>query len=270
MRRRRDTPAGRRAGGTARRGGRVGGLLRRPLVLTALGVVLLLGVGVYVLGFTSVVPARDLEVSGVPADGAAGESAAAVEEAAALPVGGPLARVDTAGVHERVDTLVWVRDVSVSRAWTSGAVTVEVTPREPAAVLRDPEGRLEVVDAEGVAFREVDERPEGLPVFDVADPDPAVGEVSAAVATWESLPADLRDSVQRVDLAPDGLRYGLADGPTVVWGDAGQDEAKGRVVSTLLAQPEVEQAPDPEAVEIDVSVAGTPVLRGGAVIERED
>ena len=43
-------------------------------------------------------------------------------------------------------------------------MSVEVVPRTAALVVKNPQGSLEVVDAEGVAFREVAKAPAGVPL----------------------------------------------------------------------------------------------------------
>ena len=72
----------------------------------------------------------------------------------------PLARVDTEAVGARVRERVTVAEVSVRRSWP-GTLTVEVVPRSAALVVRNPQGRLEVVDAEGVTFGTVAGRSQG-------------------------------------------------------------------------------------------------------------
>lgn len=258
--------------------------LRRPwIVVTALALVVLLGAGGYVLGFTSVVAARSVEVTGVR-EGVG--SAAAVEEAAALPLGGPMLRVDTAGAVERVEGMRWVREATLTRGWTTGVLTVDVIPREDAAVIRGPRGEVEVSDADGVVFRDLDDQEieqleaaeagegavgqvDGLPVIDVASDDADPADIAAAVAVWQDLPEELSEQVSGVGLAGAQVQLTLTDGIVVTWGTGDRHEAKTRIVSTLLDQPQVRQAPDPAQVEIDVSAPGSPVLRGGAVIEPE-
>lgn len=264
-------------GSTALAAPRPGPLRRRlirPLTVAVLvGVLVLLGGAGYVLGFTSLVPARSVEVVGVE-----GSAAQEASRAADVPLGGPLFRVDTGRAHVGAESLRWVREVDVSRSWTSGAVVLDVTPREPAVVLRDPQGRLEVADADGVAYRQLDDVeavPEvaeaGLPVVDVPTDPARPTDVAAAVAFWDGLPDDVREQVTRVRMLASGdLQLRLGSGVQVVWGQAGQVDAKARILASLLEQPEVEQAPDPAQVQIDLSVPGTPVLRGGAVLEPED
>ena len=97
----------------------------------------------------------DVEVSGVT-----GAEAAAVSELVAVPTGTPLARVDTDAVADRVRERITVAEVSVRRSWP-GTLTVDVVPRTAALVVKNPQGRLEVVDAEGIAFAVVRHRAEG-------------------------------------------------------------------------------------------------------------
>ena len=101
--------------------------------------------------------------TGSRSPGVTGAEAQAVARLVEVPVGTPLARVDTEAVGARVRERVTVAEVSVRRSWP-GTLTVEVVPRSAALVVRNPQGRLEVVDAEGVSFGTVRSAPKGVPV----------------------------------------------------------------------------------------------------------
>ena len=74
---------------------------------------------------------------------------------AAVPLGTPLARLDTGRIAERVQSQVrFVKQASVHRAWPQ-TVVVEVAPRTALLALRGPDGSLSLVDDHGVSFREV-------------------------------------------------------------------------------------------------------------------
>ena len=118
---------------------------------------------VWVVGWSAWLGVDDVEVTGVP-----GPEAQAVARLVQVPVGTPLARVDTDAVGARVRERVTVAEVSVRRSWP-GTLTVEVVPRSAALVVRNPQGRLEVVDAEGVTFGTVRAAPKGVPVVTATD-----------------------------------------------------------------------------------------------------
>jgi hypothetical protein len=99
----------------------------------------------------------------VEVSGATGAEAAAVAELVDVPIGTPLARVDTEAVAARVRERITDAEVSVRRAWPS-TLAVDIVLRTPAIVVKNPQGQLEVVDAEGVAFGVVKAAPKGVPV----------------------------------------------------------------------------------------------------------
>lgn len=177
-----------------------------------------------------------------------------VAQAADVPTGVPLARVDLDGIRERVEALPAVESADVSRSWPH-TVRVQVTPRTPIATLAGgeaPEGRVRVVDASGVQFATAPAEAEGLPQVRLADGVDAEG-VSEAAAVVAALPADLVRRVALVDVASvDEVSLALRGGRTVQWGSAEESETKAEVLAVLLEA-------IPRGVEqVDVSVPGRP------------
>ena len=105
--------------------------LRIALVLL---VVLVVALAVWLVWFSSVFAAAQVRVLGV--EGARADAALA---AAAVPVGVPLARVDTARAERAVRGLPWVLDAEVRRGWPS-EIVVAVTARVPIATVTAPDG----------------------------------------------------------------------------------------------------------------------------------
>src|SRR5512140_2317662 len=83
---------------------------RRWAVVAAL--VVLAALAVWVVWFSPLLTVREVRVLG-----AVEVSADSVRQAAAVPVGVPLARVDAAGIAERVGALPRVASVEVRRGW---------------------------------------------------------------------------------------------------------------------------------------------------------
>ncbi|MFB9239617.1 cell division protein FtsQ/DivIB [Plantactinospora siamensis] len=162
-------------------------------------------------------------------------TAAQVSDAAAVPTGTPLARVDLAAVRRRVAALPAVRRVTVRRSWPD-TVVVEVVERTPAlAVPRD--GGFAVLDNTGVVFQSAPLRPDGLPLARVAAPGPTDPATRAATEVFGSLPAELRQQVAEVGApSPARITLLLRDGRTIIWGDAAQSEVKARVAASLLSR----------------------------------
>lgn len=194
-------------------------------------VVALLGAGVWVAGFTGVLGVRTVLVRGADS-----VPVGTVRDAAAVPLGVPLIRLDSAGISRRVGQIPGVQHARVSRSWPN-TVRIDVVERTPIAAI--PHGSaFSLVDAEGVLFQQVATSPPGLPRLVVAHPlvtDPAM---HAALVVIGSLDGALRGMVQVVEApTPDSVTLGLRDGRTVIWGGSGESEAKARALGPLLTRP---------------------------------
>lgn len=166
-----------------------------------------------------------------------------VREAAAVPEGMPLARVDLAAVRGRVATLTPVDRVTVSRDWPD-TVVVEVVERRAVAAVPD-DNRFAVVDGSGVVFRILAGRPADLPLVRVAEPGPDDQATRAALAVLTALTPQLREQLSEVVVdGPARISLLLRGSRTIIWGDASQGETKARVATALL---------DREGDTIDVS-----------------
>lgn len=222
---------------------------RRPwrralLAVLAAGVVAGL---VWVLGWSTLLGVEDVEVSG-----ATGAEAEAVAELVAVPAGTPLARVDTDAVAQRVRDRVTVAEVSVRRAWPR-TLSVEVVLRTPAIVVRNPEGRLEVVDAEGVSFRVVRTAPKGVPLVTATGSAGTTPEaLQSSLALLAALPDDLAGTVTSLTVSSADLVTFTLGARTVVWGSGEASERKVEILRALLRT---------KAKVIDVSAPDTPVTR---------
>ncbi|MEH0842424.1 FtsQ-type POTRA domain-containing protein [Micromonospora sp. CPCC 205711] len=166
-----------------------------------------------------------------------------VRDAAAVPDGVPLARVDLAEVGRRIGALAPVERASVSRDWPGTLVVTVVERTGVAAVPRD--GQYVVIDREGVVFRTAPRVPAGLPVVRLTAPGPADPGTRAALQVLSVLTPQLRGEL--TELTVEGLArisLTLRGDRTVVWGDATRGTDKARVATALLGR---------EADTIDVS-----------------
>jgi cell division protein FtsQ len=221
----------------------------RRVVLQVLGatmvVALVIGLA-WVVGWSSV-----FALHGVRVEGASGDLRTKVLAAADAPIGTPLVRVDPAAVTSRVSDVAEVADAEVSRAWPRTLV-IRITPRVPVAAV-DTGSRWMLVDASGIAYASVAERPKGLTRLNVsaAGTDRAVR--AAAVAVLGQLPKDLAASVVEVR-APtaDDVRLELPDRVEVIWGSPEQGPRKSAVLQALLRE---------EGSVYDVSVPDHPTVR---------
>ena len=152
----------------------------------------------------------------------------------------------------RVRERVTVAEVSVRRSWP-GTLTVEVVPRSAALVVRNPQGRLEVVDAEGVTFGTVRAVPKGVPVVTATGAEGTTPEaLQSSLALLQALPSDLGRKVSGIKVSSANLVTFTLGTRTVVWG-SGEDSARKVAILTALL--------DTKAKVIDVSAPDTPVTR---------
>lgn len=216
----------------------------RPL-LYAVATALLVGGGIWLVYFSSVVTATAVDVSGNST--LAGPR---VERVAQVRLGGPLARVDLGAIRARVETIPAVRSVQVSRSWPH-TVHIEITERVPVAVVDRGVG-LQAVDLDGVLFGTYARPPADLPVIRTA-PNVRTEALAEAARVIGSLRSDIAARVEHVDVETvDRIRLRLTGGITVMWGSAQNSEQKAEVLAVLLKQA------GGGSSEIDVSVPGRP------------
>lgn len=209
-------------------------LRRRRLgrLAVAAGVLALVGALAWVVLASPLLAVRTVVVAGN-----ARATAGLVELTADVPTGRPLARVDVAAAEQRVEALPVVADATVVRDWPH-TVRVVVTERSARAVARGGTGSgWRLVDAEGVDFAGVAERPAGLPLLDLdlAAADPS--RVRAAMAVVAALPATVARSVTTVRAgSPDDVTLVLRGGAVIRWGSAERAADKVAVLRALLTR----------------------------------
>jgi cell division protein FtsQ len=209
--------------------------------------VVLLGVLGWLVGFSSVLATRSVTVTGL---GDAGEQAAAVA-AASVPLGTPLARVDTAGAADRVGRIPTVASVSVSRSWPS-TVVVSVQRKVAVLAVKNPQGQLQVVDATGVPFETVNALPAGVAQVNTTSDAPDPEGVRAAISVLQLLSPERRAQVSTVTVTSADLVTLQLGQVSVVWGGLADGPKKLAVLEALLrTKPAV----------VDVSAPDTPVTR---------
>ncbi len=174
-----------------------------------------------------------LSVRTVEVTGADRVTPAAVQTAAGVRDGVPLARVDAAAVRARVLTLTTVAGVRVVRAWP-GTLRLQVTERTAVAAQQRGDGSWTSVDSTGVRFAPTPTAPEGLPQLQLPD----AADARAPLQVLAELPPGLLTQVAAVQMpAPSSVVLVLRDGRSVVWGPPGQSARKAAVVGALLPRP---------------------------------
>lgn len=205
--------------------------------------------GIWAVFFSALLAVRTVDVSGVT-----GADRTEVAGLVRVADGTPLARVDLEGVEQRVRTKRNIAEVSVERSWPS-TLRVRAVPRQPALVLKNPQGQLEVVDATGVSYGTVAKAPAGVPVVTAATTKGTTKPaLEAALSVVSTLPDDLADRVSAIRVSTANLVSFTLDDITIVWGGSDEADRKLAILRALLpTQPKT----------IDVSAPDSPVTRGG-------
>lgn len=216
----------------------------RWAVAAVLALALLVG-GIWLVLFSTVLAAEQVTVTGT-----AYLSTQQVEDAAGVPLGRPLARVDLDTIEARVEALPAVADATVSRSWPDG-VLIDVRERQAVAVVTVG-GTVTGMDADGVLFRDFPRRPADLPdVRTSGATDRQVRREAASVIA--ALPPTVARQVDHLEVSSiDQITLALRDGRTVVWGSADDSRTKAEVLEALLQR---------EAQVYDVSVPAQPTIR---------
>lgn len=210
-------------------------------VLIAVVVLALLAGGVWLVGFSSLLATKRVDVS-------SGETLDPddVRSVAQVPLGEPLARQDVAEIAGRVATLRPVRWVEVTRTWPS-TITITVLERTP--VLAVPQsGSFQLIDDTGMSFRSVPAIPAEVVRADMDASNAAL--LSSAGVVAKALPNNLKKQVVKIQAdSPDAIRLLLRNGAVVTWGSADDSALKASVTVALLKR---------KAASYDVSAPHTP------------
>jgi cell division protein FtsQ len=207
----------------------------------------LLGGGVWLVEFSAVLATRSVRVEGVPT-----RVVTDVTRRAAVTMGTPLARVDTAAIARRVMTSATLAEVAVSRSWPS-TIVISASPRVPILAVKNPKGQVQVVDSQGVAYATVSVPPKGVPLINTVENPPSSDSLRAGIAVLQALSSSQRVGVSNVTVSGANLVTLKLRAVTVVWGGASEPELKVKVITALLRQKGVRT--------IDVSAPRTPVTR---------
>jgi cell division protein FtsQ len=167
-------------------------------------------------------------------------------------MGTPLAQIDTAAITRRVIASATLAEVTVSRSWPS-TIVISASPRVPFLAVRNPQGQVQVVDSQGVAYATVRSSPRGVPLIDTVENPPSKESLRAGIAVLQALSAGQRTGVSNVTVSGANLVTLKLRGVTVVWGGASEPELKVKVMTALLRLKGVGT--------IDVSAPRTPVTR---------
>ncbi len=207
-----------------------GGALRRTRLRRLVGVVL--AVAILAIGTGWLVLASPwLRVRTVTVTGIGEPQKSEIQHVADAWVNEPLVKVDTSSLRDEIADMRVVSRVDIARRWPDTLV-LAVALRTPVAAAVNPQGVLELVDAEGLRYASVDQAPAGIPTVTLAHAD-APAEVASVVAVLTALDAGQRDSATDFRVAsPEDVRFRMDD-VLILWGGPSDGKVKAAVVAAL-------------------------------------
>jgi cell division protein FtsQ len=197
--------------------------------------------------FSPVLVTHSVRVEGVPV----GEVSTIVGRAD-VPMGTPLAKVDTLAIARRVIATRTLAEVTVSRSWPS-TIVISARLRVPVLAVKDPQGQVQVVDSQGDAYAIVSAPPKGVPLISTVESPPSKESLRAAISVLQALPSGQRSAVTDVAVLGANMVTFKLGAVSVVWGGESEPELKVKVMTDLLRQKGVGT--------IDVSAPHTPATR---------
>jgi cell division protein FtsQ len=194
-----------------------------------------------------VLAARTVRVEGVPAT-----AAADIRRRADVPVGTPLARLDTDAIARRVISSGTLAEVSVARSWPR-TVVIAASLRQPVLAFTNSQGLVQVADKDGVVYATVSSPPRGVPVITAAGGTTGRESLLAAISVLEAMTGRQRRDVTDIRVSTANLVTLKLGAVTVVWGGASEPQLKVEVMTALAKQKGVRW--------VDVSAPRTPITR---------
>lgn len=229
------------------------GQRRRHRLVVAAAVVTVV-VSAFALVHSSVLGARDVQVSGNRHT-----SRAAVLRAAGLLGAPPLVDLDAAAISRRVDRLPWVASTTVDISFPS-TVSIKVRERVPVAAVRLEAGGFAICDPTGRVLEDVATRPQSLPVVTTGGPvGPPGSSLPPADRELALVAADMPESMvslsRTIVASSEGAEVLLANGIKALVGSEASLSQKFVSLVTVLHHGGLAGV-----AEIDLRVPSAPVL----------
>jgi len=222
------------------------------VILAITTTLIIFGAGSYLLGWSSVLTVKQIEISGAPTLTSEKEIAKSLD----LSTGDKLARVDSRALSNRLKANSWVESADIARNWFNGKVTVEIYPRVPVALYTEPGKPQVALDASGEIFNLPGELPSGLPSVSAT----SVASGLIAIEVFTEMPKEFSDGIDRLTAgSPTNL---VIDGKfnsrtlQIIWGDGKDTLLKIKVISALLDLPE-----NKSIRLIDVTAPNAPIVK---------
>lgn len=221
-------------------------------VLAITATLIIFGGGSYLLGWSSLLTVKQIEITGAPTVKSEREIAKSLD----LSIGDKLARVDSRALANRLNAIDWIESADISRNWLDGKVAVNLQVRTPVALYTELGKPQVALDASGISFQLPGQIPDGLPR--VSSSSVASGLI--AIEVFTQMPKEFSDGIDRLTaVSPTNIVInGKFNGRNlqIVWGDSEDTSLKLKVITALLDRPE-----NKSIRLIDVTAPHAPIVK---------
>lgn len=233
----------------------------RKITISA-GAILLISTLAYILGWSSLLTVKSIEVSGTQS------SATITNELKAknlnLEVGMKLARVDLRGIKSTLADMDWLAKYSVSRNWLTGKISLSIEEKTGFAKAIATDGTKLYFDLNGQLFKPVSAvqlaSETGLPLVD--SQNKSAENLVQVAKLLKEIPPQLTELVSKLNGISVGnsgyinMRTQIAGrNVEIIWGRADAVGQKSKVLLALMDLPE-----NKAASKFDLSIPDAPIV----------
>jgi cell division protein FtsQ len=191
--------------------------------------VLLTGVAGWLLGWSSVLTVKQIEVVGVLSDSPI--KSQSIIALSGIRINEPMARLSGASVKRELAQIPRIKSVSLLRHWPHRVVLVIKERIPTAAIVKGNEFQL--IDSESKQYATVSVLPSAVPTVLITG-DYKTG-LRSAMSVITELPVIIRSQLTHVESSgSDGVQLTLRKGARIIWGSSEDFRLKSRVLATLL------------------------------------
>lgn len=203
---------------------------RRRTISVTLLVLVLVGASGWLLGWSSFLDVKQIEVVGVAPDSPLKNEA--IIAFSGVRIGESMARLSGASVKRELEQLPRIGSVSLIRKWPHRVVLV-IKERVPVAAIVKG-NRFQLIDSASHEYASVSSVPAGVPTLTITGDYQTGLKTAMSVITYLSF--TIRSQVAQIESSgADGLQLTLRGGAQVIWGSSEDLELKSRVLATLLS-----------------------------------
>ena len=197
-------------------------------------VVVIVSALAYLLGWSSILSVKSVEISGAPTAAIQVE----IEKKSQIKIGQQLARVNPQSVARKIEKSPWIKEAAISRDWLSGLVRIEVSPRQPLAFFNSDQIPGQTIDEEGQLFTLPGYTNPDLALISAKSPESAL----KANELFTQLPENFRAQITSMTATSSNTftLNSVIGGRElrIRWGDSQDIALKISVINKLLKLPE--------------------------------